>query len=258
MAELPGGHLSPTQIETYIKCAKQYFETYIMGRKEEPDLPMVLGTVFGRVIEASCRTWAKTGKHFTTERAEEVLNLIWNGSFSGKSGRDEHRPVKYTKLGPVPEELEEFCKKWERFKLNDLEPIKVKGEVGVEVKVELMITDVPVVGYADLVERGVVTDFKVARTARFYDPSKSTQLMVYATALKIPRVGFMVFEKSTGRKVDKYVNINLPATKKYLANLVDGVARGIQHDVFPPRSDSGLCSELWCPFWNECVGSVTR
>lgn len=257
MAELPGGHLSPSQINSYIKCPRQYYEERIMGRKQPTTLPMIMGTVWGNVIESSCAFVRRGCSPHSPQTALQDLKTRWKMPLTGRSVKKKDA-VKPSSIGPLPDELIGFARDWSKFELNDLEPIDIDGKFGMELKVEQKIAGVDVIGYVDMVERGVVTDFKVGNSAYYYDPAKSIQLMFYATALKIPRVGFMVFEKKTGRKIDKYVNIDLDAAGSYLYRLVAQVATGIKHDVFPQRTDSALCSEKWCPFWSECVGSVAR
>lgn len=267
MADLPGGHLSPSQIDSYCKCPHRYYEERIMGRKQPTTLPMIMGTVWGEVIGESCLRVRKGEEPFTGMEATANLQTRWKLPLTGR-GVKKKDAVTPSKIGPLPDELLGFARDWSKFKLDDLEPIDIDGKFGMELKVEQKIAGVDVIGYVDLVERGVISDFKVAGSASYYDPCKSTQLIFYATALEIPRIGFMVFEKKTGQKVDRYLNVDLKAAKKYLENLVDHVARGIEHDIFPARTDTTaagepwgknyLCSSRWCPFWSECVGSVAR
>ena len=138
----------------------------------------------------------------------------------------------------------------------DIEPQMIGDKPGCEAAFEIELAGIKIIGFADLVEDGNVSDYKVAKTARFYDVERSLQLSIYALAFEKRRVGYYVFEKKTGKVVELFANRNLKATRKWVEFVVGSVAQGISRSVFPPcqQENAFLCSEAWCPHYGTCAG----
>ena len=248
--DLPSGHLSVSQIETMLRCPAQYDYARIQKLPTEPSAAAAEGSAMALTINSSCIKWSKTGSHYTIEEAQKAhLSFIeeeWDGL------NTDHET--YYRAEEASDRGLKFINQF--FNGLDLHPIKVVGVLGSEIPFKIKIAGVWIKGIADIVENKSVTDFKVGKSAYFYDPVKSLQLSMYAVAFKKTRVFYCVFEKKTGKILWKEGSRDLRKTKAWLERIVSTVAMQISCRHFPPRPApiNSLCDARWCDFYNICFG----
>lgn len=248
--DLPSGHLSVSQIETMLRCPAQYDYARVQKLPTESSSAAAEGSAMALTINASCVQWSKTGEHLGVEAARSLHEQFVVNEWIDL---DEYHETYY---GPNDAIVRGGLFIRQFFHGLDLHPVKVAGVLGSEIPFKIKIAGVWIKGIADVVENKSVTDFKVGKSAYFYDPVKSLQLSMYAVAFKKKRVFYCVFEKKTGKILWKEGSRDLQKTKAWLERIVSTVAMQISCRHFPPRPSpiNSLCDSRWCDFYKVCFG----
>lgn len=251
--KLPKDHLSPSQIDTYLNCPQQYYRKYVCGEKEPYQAPLAEGQAWHSLMQITNLAKLKTGEHIARSEAFTVHKRACKAE------------AKKVQKGPADWEEwfdrgEGFIRSiWKGKKPPVFEPIVMPdGKPGVEWKWSIELAGVKVDGISDLVEKGCVSDFKVASTAQFYCPISSTQANLNRIACDRKRFMFEVFEKRSGKKRDLSHKVDdLEKVRRWCTFQVANVAQAISLGAFPPTSPekNKLCDERWCGFWDTCVGA---
>jgi len=248
--DLPSGHLSVSQIETMLRCPAQYDYARIQKLPTESSAAAAEGSAMALTINGSCHHWGETGQHWDSDLAMKHHYEFVKEEWEALNSEHEtyYPPAEATRRGA------DFINQF--FNGLDLHPVKVAGVLGSEIPFKIKIAGVCIKGIADMVENKSVTDFKVGKSAYFYDPVKSLQLSMYAVAFKKRRVFYCVFEKKTGKILWKEGSRDLKKTKAWLERIVSTVAMQISCRHFPPRPSpiNSLCDPRWCDFYNVCFG----
>jgi hypothetical protein len=242
---LPKGHLSHSQVELYLQCAMKFWYRYVLGVKEPYNVNLAEGQIMSKVAEATNRHYMEHEKHLSLKEVLKTLGVVAN--------KELKKVKKWMKETPdsVLGRQEDFLRRlWTTDSGPDWEP------TGAEVEFNVEIAGVPVNGFIDMTEVSEVTDFKVAKNTRFYQPTKSLQLDLYCHVAQIPYGSFLVFEKESGKITPKGELRNLKKVKRWLEIVYSNVAMGISNGQFHPCNpkENFLCSEQWCHNWKNCYG----
>lgn len=244
--KLPSDHLSWSQIELYLQDPIKYQFRYVHGMKEPKTPALAEGTAMTRLLELSGIRKIKKGKHLGLDDA--LKNYV-------KIADEEFKDLEDS---GATERADKFLRElWSSGEPPFL-PVMVGKKPGCEYEFNVEIAGVPVLGYVDLVENDRVIDYKVGKDAYRYDPQTSVQLDLYAVALGRTQVGYVVFEKKSGKIHFKNGSRHLKTAKRWIEITVSRVAQGISAGIFPPSNpaQNSLCSSQWCHFWNLCYGKV--
>ena len=244
---LPGDALSYSQISRYLGCGIRYEFEYVQGLKPAPTVHQVEGSILAKALEASNKRFMAKEKHLNRAQARKAYSEAFAElSSTIEDWLDQTPPgVRQRGLNFIDEFWGEEGPPMEPEAAEDVWNIEIAG--------------VPVTGITDLVEPGNVTDFKVGKDARYYDPTKSLQLALYSLVHRKLRVGFIIFQKKDGRIVEKYETIEPDETKRIVGFTVARVAQAISAGAFPPCDEGyNWCSKKWCPHWAYCKGAPGR
>lgn len=240
---LPGKHLSFSQVSLYLECPEKYRASYVDKEPRVLSAAMVQGTALGQALNWSNQHWIKTQKHKTLKQIQAYYIRNWTklAKTVDEWGNDTKATVQ--ELGLMFLEQTEFA---------------LMVPVAVEEEVRMKIAGVPMLGYIDMREKRRITDFKVASTARYYKPESSLQLGFYAIATGTRQVRFRVYEKKKKTITDLDAILDLDQTRKILEFTVSNVAKAISLGSFPPcdTSKNPFCCEQWCGHWNKCIGAM--
>lgn len=245
---LPKGHLSPSQIEAYLKCGEAYYRSTVLGKRGPLTSALYEGLVMADVQEETGKVFIKTGRHLSRrdatdlhqERADKREAMVDRWDRSDSPNTVITRGRKFIKLfwgdgGP------------------ETKPVAVEKKFTIE------LAGVPVIGRIDMMEAKSVVDFKVAGSSEYYDVDRSLQLAIYAVAMQKKRVAFCVFEKYKQRVtwLEPEKDLVLGRRKLWLERIVSQVAYGISCGVFVPCKQEGnrLCCANWCHHWDTCAGT---
>jgi len=269
--QLPKGYLSPTQINMYWRCGKQYEFRYILGIKNPPGVNLVDGSSHHDTLDNNNKHKIKTGNDRSdkylvqrfcdifSDQAKEIPKKEWMLADTTKDKvikRGKIIQAQYRKYF-APNLTPEFSEEEVTFKVGD---VKVKGYIDVGGKYKL--PSFPAM-------RGVF-DYKITGRKKSLDEvENSIQLSHYGWGAidlmkgisfqKPPYVGFCSLLK-TGSSIPVLQAIKLVTDRiKWYRLQVASVADAISRGSFPVRNGTGWeCSPRFCGFYNRCKGKVWK
>ncbi len=247
--------LSFTQLNTYLRCPRQYHYRYVLGIRTPPSGSMVQSRIWHETVERNYRQ--KITSHedlpledlqaFYAERFDEALkveDVAFDADESAGALKDEGLAIvaaHHREIAPAVQPL--FVEK----------PFRVS--LGTDFPYEL-------VGVWDLVEQdGTVCDNKAySKAPSQQELDRDLQLTVYSLAY---RAAFGEVEK--GLRVDAVLKYKTPKAVqlttrrtnedcRWLLGLIEEVARAIDQNVFFPNPNGWHCSPKWCGHWERCMG----
>jgi len=277
---LPKGYLSHTQVDMYLRCARQYFFRYVRDHKRPPSAAMALGSGAHKALEGTHHHIVKHGAPAPTEAVLDEFSV----SFEEKS---EDVPEKaWTEGGSDKGQIKDAGIKLVRL-YNEQQAPKVKPQVkdgvpGIEKRFEVKIGGVPMVGVIDLIDvnstivlseievkmmaekgksvpefmRTSVSDLKVkAKSMSQGDVDGSLQLTLYSY---VEGINSVRYDQLLRQKTPKFKQVSSTRTTSdhlWMQEVVTGVAKAISAGIFPPCDPtSWVCSEKWCGYFHQCRG----
>lgn len=250
------GCLNWSQISLYIDCPEKYRRRYVDGVTEPNSIYAMEGTILAKVLEESGIRKVEKGKHMPLKVAlgchtkvhQQMLPTVsqWHG----------------LKPAVVIERGQGFIRKLWGDGEPSINPVRMpNGKPGCEYQFTINLAGVDVTGTTDLVEDGAVLDYKVvsSRSSQRLKVDDSMQLGLYAVALGVPRVGYIMFDKDTGEITPQYSRRDFTRYRRWLEHTVAHVARAISLKVFPPclPEKNSLCSKQWCHYFKDCYGAYS-
>lgn len=242
------GHISVSQVKTWLRCPRQWAYRYISGYKDPPSWAMVGGSAM-----------------------DETLNLHHNRRIAG----EEKHPVSYlqdyfretiTKLGAAVEGESELAPT-----IDDgtrLLPVYMNkydphcDPVAVQKEVHLTIRGQDFVGYIDLIRKtpsgNIVSDHKfVGRQPDARVAASSLQLRAYAQAERTRHVEIVSLVR---RKRDPDVVVtphfiseeDMMDFGRSVSYAQNGMAR--REFAMADPGNTMVCSPTQCGFWKYCRG----
>ena len=262
ISKLPTGHLSVSQIETYLFCPLQYYAQRILKIPVRKSIQMVEGQMWAKLLEESNKLWLKTGKHLSegsalTKHSKIVTQMAPKiDDWFGETRKDiKNRGAAFIDQywNPDGPDMEPCHFQWG----NPGE--KSKTYPGTEARIRTEIAGVTIEMVPDLVEEGCVIDFKVVKNRntarRYYSAKNSLQLHLYGSVLERERIGYVFFLKEEGQIHEDFVNIDVEESYSWVEMTVSRVAHAICTGAFPPcKMEEFLCAKGWCNAWDHCRG----
>lgn len=252
---LPRGHLSHSQITTYLQCPAKYDFRYIKREPEPVNEALYLGSVFHRAQQ-----------YYFTQRLEGTVlepidvatafEIYFNEGWTDDEGRSNHPSfVTWDNRRQALETGQELSRVYTESIGQHVSPLQ--SELSIKTDVQTSNGPVPFVSIIDLTTTdGVLIDFKTrSRAMTQADADKDLQPSFYGLAVGGP----VRFEFHTALKT-KMAEVQRIATQRNVGQLeqthelVGEVAKGISAGVFPTNPTSVLCSKKWCAFWTKCMG----
>jgi len=263
-------HLSPSQINTYLRCSLQWFWRYHEGIKIPPK---------GILTQSKCIHTAIEGNF--KQKIESFLDLPTPDvldSFSTEFDERKHETAWFKDEKPALFKDEGITLLGGYQKT--VSPTVQPSHVEYQFKLDFDNFDIPLVGRMDLVHSGMIADNKCTGKAPSVianEAESSLQLTAYALAY---REEFQKAEKGVSiialfrpnkskeqlshafvkkSHKEKMVHIEtFPATRdqkainRYL-KLMAYIKYAIENDIYYPRDPSGWeCSEQFCGYYQLC------
>lgn len=248
-------HFSPTQINMYLRCPRQYEERYIKGFKIPPSGSMVQGRTWHKAVEKNYTQKIETGLDLSLEEVVDTFSGEFDRAFS--SEEIALRPRE--NIGALKDQGVEVTKVHHVEIAPMVEPMLVEKAFNVSLGRYFPYT---LKGIIDLVEVGniIVDNKSFSRSPSQADLDKDIQFTAYALAWRI-----LTGSEETELRMDAVVKTKQPkvvqlGTKRtnhecrWLLGLIEEVAKAIQAGTFPPNPSGWHCSPVWCGYWNLCKG----
>lgn len=261
--QLPHGHLSPTQIEMYLRCPMQYYQRYILGKKSPPPVVLPEGTCHHYTLEQNNLHRIKTGKNRSEADLLDIFNEDW------KTRQKEVGDWEGDKPGDVVNRARPMIRTYLKTFAPRLHPRNAERTlavpIGPVVVAAILDTDGPVTAIARALpaktDRPAVVDYKTVNKARTErDVNDSVQLALLAelhqrvTGEKTFNVGLCSLVKPTG--LVRWESVAVTKQKTLWARaLTLSVADSISKGNFPLTSPTNWwCQKKFCGFWKDCRG----
>ncbi len=259
MSEFPLQHLSPSSINMFNRCGRQFMYRYLEGLVIPPGISAVRGTAAHTGVEVNLLNIIQTGSPAPLEAVEvacqEKVNSEWE---KGVRLLPEEQVQPEAKLrGEAVDGAIRLARTHHKEIAPNLQPFQIERWW------ELTIPDLPctVKGRIDLQERDGIRDLKTGKAYPWEDAAeRSPQLTWYAMAVNaldgtLPNyvsIDHLILTK-TG------VTYRPQTAKRDAVDFTREIRRAqltahsISKDIFQPATpDQWCCSPRWCGYWNRC------
>lgn len=257
---LPRNHLSPSQVNQFLRCAKQYEWHYVKDISTPPAFALVKGDAFDAAVQVGMTSKKVTGSlppkgelfEVMSRRVEERLQELdpAEPDIMAAGGPQKASGAFIDQATKVIDAMMPWA---ERYAVKE-----------VQIEVEAPVGGYPMKGIMDLVSgTDVVTDTKLWRDRKQpKDAENSNQLRLYS-----------LIRRRSGEKVNgaEYVGLypltakwslqelpqsNCEEAEKRMEDTVEIVGRTIEAGLFAPinldSQNAWACSEKFCGFWSRC------
>lgn len=253
-------HLSPSQINTYLRCPMQYYYRYCEGMILPPRAAMTVGSCVHYGVE--CNYWQKKDSRKDLPAPEVIgyyeqrFDQLSEETDWGDDDPGEHKDKGVSMISVYHENISPIVQPKE-MELNIPIPLVKKVKVGKDVirqKTD-MTCIIDVVDDSDLVIETKTTSRSPTNPP---PPHHVLQTTLYTEAYRrITNVA-----KRQGR-IDYAVHKKKPVTVSYTVQPDDGMVAGIlqivanvwemvERELWTPNWSTYLCNERWCGYWNLC------
>lgn len=276
---LPKKYLSISQVNMYLRCARQYKFRYIDDHKRPPGSSMALGSSGHAALEVTHHHLVDQEVPAPTEQLLDRFADKWTEISAFIEDWE----------GAEPGQLKDMGVALVRLYNTNVAPhvrphVDANNVRGIEKKFEVTVGGVPMLGYIDLIDansditmshtelenvrslmgpkwvaedlRTAIADFKfTGKTMPQAMVDGSIQLTMYSLATGIHAVRFDQLIKTKIPKLKRATSIRTRSDHLWLQRIVREVADAISKGVFPPCSPTEwVCSSKWCGFWGMCRG----
>lgn len=245
-------YLSHTQINMYRRCPKQFEFRYVKGIKRAPTSALVLGSSVHRGIEHNYISKYKKKKAAPMDEVMDAYADLFDKSkggadFEGKKPSTvkdvgyQMVQAHYTNLAPT------------------VQPISLPEQ---EFNIRMPGVTKSIKGFMDVraitkAGKTIIDNKTAGRKKSDIEVVTDDQLTMYAYAEKLitgeaPKaVAFDIMINSSGKvSTQRSVTRRGPARFKALEETVQQVESGMKAGIFPPTSNSMICS--WCGYKDLC------
>jgi CRISPR/Cas system-associated exonuclease Cas4 (RecB family) len=240
--------LSATQIGTYRRCAMQYWWRYVAGVKMRPDVGLLKGRSVHKGVEVGYRSKQETGE----DPPEEMMMEATSAEFNAVVGT-----ATFENDDPKPGEVKDRSLRLTQLHRHAVMPDVLPAMVEYEMRFPITET-VELSAYADVISADAIRDTKTsARTESEEAIKTNAQLAYYVIGaeregLPIQQIGLDRLIDTKTPKVQQVTLSRAEVDTERAIHVAQGVANGIEHDLFVPVDDQRICS--WCGFRDTCIG----
>lgn len=245
--EDPKGYRSPSDVNMYLRCPKQWEFRYVYGLKLPPSGALVQGSAVHGGAEVGLNHKIETGEDMPMDDVLDAVSTTFDGlAVDAEFGEDNP--------GELKDQAIDLGRTWR----NEVAPKIVP--VAVEMEWELTIDDVTYLGYIDVVDaEGRVRDLKTSARKPSADilanhlQAQSYALAISAQAGEIPEVAFDYVVKTKAPYAETRSAQYTERQLEIVAETVLDVTKGIRAGVFPRSTDGWWCSPKFCGYWERCM-----
>ena len=258
-------HLSPTQVNMFLRCPAQWYYRYVRGLKRPPSGAATLGSAVDAGITHNYQQKIETQEDLSLDDVLDAFSTDFEARKPDTVWEPNEEP------GEVKDDGVRVLSVYHKEAAPKVQPTAVQERVELEI---------PNFGYRfvavpDVIEKdSIIRDTKVAKRS----PAKSNGSSVVAPAHQDQMVAYALTYRATREeaeegcvvdylvrtKTSKLVQVPLQVTSSHLTyykNLIALVAKQIEAQIFTPNRQNYLCSRRYCGYWEECekdFGGVVR
>jgi hypothetical protein len=245
---LPNKHLSKSQAEMYLRCAKQYEFRYIKGIKEPPNVAMVQGGSAHVALDMNNKHKVVHGVDLPSRTVVERFESEFETSSFEIDRWDDPKELI---LGETGKLLTNYINQ----EASMIDPIASETRY----EKELVVPDlgvIPVVAIIDIEEKNCLGDYKICgRKKSKNELEGDLQMGLYAWMKEVRNVYFELLIK---KKCEVFKQPFCVSDEQiaWSHELIIEVAKGISKGSFPPcLPTEWCCSNAYCGYWHRCRGA---
>lgn len=253
-------YISPSQINTYLRCGEQYRRRYVMKHVIPPGIAQLKGTSVHKGAEHNFKQKKDSHEDLKTETVVEVAVNTFKDTVKHEGlflNEEEETQGKAKVMGKAIDETVKLSE----LLMAEVSPKYQPIEIEETQLIELPNSTHDLKGIIDLkIDKGNIVDIKTSGKSWTQEKAdKDIQFTFYA----------MMDHSKTGQGtkpliVENLVNTKIPkvltfeterSMKDYdpLIKRINAVVDGINKGVYPPApSDSWACSRRFCGYFDSC------
>jgi RecB family exonuclease len=264
---LPKGVLSPSGINRYRSCPRQFYYAYIRGIIRPPGIAAAKGKAIHAGAEAVHGHTINTGTPLSKDEAIAFVADEFDREVEDVATEDKENPE--VPIGVVKDAT------LSNFRVYYKSAVPLIRPVAVEKAVAFKVGSVPVRGIIDLIDRvpgeytlesdpdappplvEVVSDLKTTKR-KWTDQQVQfePQLTLYAIAENTEHVRIdLLLDQKSGCKYSPLRAERSLHEKSLITEDVEEIARCIKQGAFPRCNPTGWnCTPKWCGYYEDCRG----
>lgn len=258
-------HLSPTAVDQYGHCGRQFFFSRILGIKMPPAIAMIEGSCHHEALKRNNLSKMKTGKDFKLKKMIKFFREMLADETRGFKRKDWQGET----INNITERAKDLLNNY-LSKAPYILPIEAEkehntkfGKVPVKLFIDLIARIKSVAHVCPGVvlkgDRKLVVDYKVvARSKSQRDVDRDPQLTAYAKAAKCRDVAFFSFIK-TSRDIRVVVGKRTPQDIAIIEQWYRQIWESIKSGFFPLAHPLDFrCDPRFCGYWPICRGKKRK
>lgn len=267
MAQLMA-YLSHTQVAMWLRCPRQYYYRYILGRITKPSGALKQGSVFHQAAEFNYNQKIRSRSDLPVDQVTDYFAE----TFETEWDREEVLLNEGETKGGLKDEGVDLIKVHRQVIMPTVQPVEVEQKLEYEFIPKddkgnpVSDQSVKVLGRIDVVdEQGIIRDNKTSgRAMNQMDVDKDMQLSTYSLVRRMvtgkvePELRLDVAIKTTSKtsrpQAVVYRTKRSPSMLGMHRNTIGMVARGVLSEVFPRNNNGWHCQPKFCGYWDDCMG----
>jgi CRISPR/Cas system-associated exonuclease Cas4 (RecB family) len=250
--------VSFSQIDTYLRCPKQWYWRYIEGKKEIPGIALLEGSSHHKAFQENNLKKKEKGRDLKARQLTDIFA-------DDLKTRLEKEEDKVNWGEETFNSLHARAKVWHEKYANDIAPhiAPDKVEEMFKLTVKLPELEFDMNGFIDLTHSGQVKDYKTTSEYGYREKKKevntSLQLSYYSHATGLKDVGYICLIKGNNPDIGILPSRRSKSQIKWALDVAGEVVKGIQKKSFPMcNPTSWCCDPRWCGFYKLCRGKVEK
>lgn len=235
------GTIHFSELNTYIRCPKQYEFKELIGIRMPKNLPLANGSACHKAVETNYKQKINTKEDLKLQDVKDVYATAFEEEASELEGFSSLEKAK-TKDGGVV-----TVGTYHTAIASKIQPKLV------EEKFEIEVANAVLAGTIDVyTEDDSLRDFKTANKVPT-KPSEAYKLQLGIYSLAHPEARSFGIDLVSGanKAVFNLKKEDLPISK--IPHYINALNQSLITGLFPPtHPDNWCCSEKWCGFWNIC------
>lgn len=251
-------YLSYSQINKWDMCPKSYEYTYILKTPTPKSGMLIAGNAYHKALEFLL-TKKKNGEHFEVKDALDLTREIWKAamepgvvSIDGDGNKIEPQKVNWGEIEPdrMLDIILTLVYKYVSTVIDDVEPLEIEKKYYLDIS-----NDIVFIAKPDIITASYeVIDHKLSTRVKgqsYLD--NDMQSLALATVLQRP-IKFTLHQAVTSGNTKIIINsINRSDSDiDWYRDKIVKTAALIKTGMFPPCTQSFLCSPKFCPFYADC------
>jgi CRISPR/Cas system-associated exonuclease Cas4 (RecB family) len=260
-------NLSPTKVETALKCPEQFRLRYVEKVPEPSSMFLTSGSVVHAVLEKALKDVVVGSRLPSAADLDDFFITTWNDLVTEEEGKDRFIGWE-TDHEQTHDQVHDECRALIPFALlNVLPKLKPKMiEHDVKYTYQTSVGEVLVWGKLDLLEEGfLLSDWKTTRKVSYTAGRQPGAGLVYygrfvaelakTTGMVTARKIFLIRGEKPSVEVKKFM-ISPQMIEKFAMD-VNVVWNMVAKGYYPTNPEGWHCDKRYCSFWGPCQGELS-